>query len=247
MIHGRNLIVSIDGTPRAGAKSCQFQISQEFLNVCSPTEGRTFGKVPTTYDWSMSVDCLIPNSSFSVSLVDKLIAGTRVLLTFTDGSGQKRAGFAYVKSCDESGSVGNLATFKSSFESDGELYKYSTQSVTKWQDHEGGFTIDPENPNKILFNRDHHYSIWGVQIIVSKPSKLLTDYADGLLAVYNASYNDIKNAITNNDQQYLDEKFKYYLDEEEDVVNLTAGTYTVLISAGYLETPSPIIKLLYPV
>ena len=247
MILGKNLIVSIDGTPIAGAKSCQFQISQEFLKVCSPTDGRTFSKVPTTYDWSMSVDCLIPSSTLSVSLVDKLIEGTRVLLIFTDGSGQKRAGFAYVKSCDESGSVGSLAKFSASFEADGELYKYSMYSVTKWEDHEGGFNIDPEHSEYIIFNYDHHYRIWGVQIIVSKPSKLLTFYADGLLAVYNASYNDIKYAINNYDQQYLDEKLKYYLDSEEDVVNLTSGTYTVLISAGYVETPSPIIQLLYPV
>ena len=247
MILGRNLIVSIDGEPVAGAKSCKFNISQNFIQACAPTEGRTKRKIPTDYDWSMSVDCLIQSSTLSVSLVDKLIAGTRVLLTFTDGSGQKRAGFSYVKSCDEGGSVGSLATFKASFESDGELYKYNMYSVTKWQDHEGGFYINPEHSEYILFNNDSHYRIWGVQIIVSKPSKLLTDYADGLLAVYNASYNDIKYAIENYDQQYLDEKLKYHLDSEEDVVNLTSGTYTVLISAGYIETPSPIIQLLYPV
>ena len=124
MIHGRNLIVALDGVAIAGAKSCQFQISQNFIHACAPTNGRTKRKIPTDYDWSMSVDCLIPNSTLSVSLVDKLIEGTRVLLTFTDGSGQKRAGFAYVKSCDEGGSVGSLATFSASFESDGELYKY---------------------------------------------------------------------------------------------------------------------------
>lgn len=123
MILGRNLIVNIDGVPVAGSKSCQFQISQNFISVCPPTARRVFNKKPTTYDWSMSVDCLIPSSTLSVSLVDKLIEGTRVLLTFTDGSGQNRAGFAYVKSCDEGGSVGSLATFSAYFESDGALYK----------------------------------------------------------------------------------------------------------------------------
>ena len=247
MILGRNLIVSIDGVPVAGSKSCQFQISQNFLTACSPTEGRVKEKIPTDYDWSVSVDCLIPNSTLSVSLVDKLIAGTKCMMTFTDGSGNRRLGFVYVKSCDENGSIGSLATFSASFESTGALYKYNMYSVTKWQDHEGGFTIDPEHPSDIIFNGDHQYRIWGVQITVSKTSKLNTNYPDGLLAVYKASYNDIKDAITNNDQQYLDEKFKYYLDSEEDIRNLTSGTYTVLLSAGYLETPSPIIQLLYPV
>lgn len=136
MILGRNLIVSIDGVPVAGSKSCQFQISQNFIQACAPTEGRTKRKIPTDYDWSMSVDCLIPNSTLSVSLVDKLIAGTRVLLTFTDGSGQNRAGFAYVKSCDEGGSVGSLATFNVSFESDGTLYYYSRYKTSYFEEGE---------------------------------------------------------------------------------------------------------------
>ena len=132
MILGKNLIVSIDGAPVAGAKSCQFKISQDFINVCSPSSSRTLNKIPTTYDWSASVDCLIPSSTLSVSLADKLIAGTQVLLTFTDGSGQNRAGWVYVKNCDESGPVGSLATFNASFESSGELYKYEMYTTNDY-------------------------------------------------------------------------------------------------------------------
>lgn len=124
MIHGRNLIVALDGVAVAGAKSCSLQLSQNFINTCSPDSGRVHEKIPTTYDWSVSVDCLIPNSNLPVSLKDKLIAGTKCLLTFTDGDGDNRAGFVYVKSCDESGNIGSLATFKASFEPSGALYKY---------------------------------------------------------------------------------------------------------------------------
>ena len=153
MTHGKNLIVSIDGVPVAGAKSCQFSISQNFISTCPPTARRVFNKKPTTYDWSMSVDCLIPSSTLSVSLVDKLIAGTRVLLTFTDGSGQNRAGWAYVKSCDEAGSVGSLATFNASFESDGELYKYSTYNNGSYPQEGEGFLLGIDN-HGIRFDYD---------------------------------------------------------------------------------------------
>ena len=247
MILGRNLIVSIDGVPVAGSKSCQFQISQEFLKVCSPTASRVFDKLPTTYDWSMSVDCLIPSSSLPKDLTDLLIKGTKVLLTFTDGSNQMRAGYAYVKSCNQTGSVGSLAKFSASFESSGELYNYNRYHVSEWEGHEGGFTTDPQHADWLIFNNDRHYRIWGVQIALTKPSKLMTHYHDGLLAVYMASYNDIKEAIATNDQQYLDEYLVYYTDEEEDTTNLQEGTYTILVSADYMDTPDPLILLFYSV
>ena len=170
MILGKNLIVSIDGAPVAGAKSCQFKISQDFINVCSPSSSRTLNKIPTTYDWSASVDCLIPSSTLSVSLADKLIAGTQVLLTFTDGSGQNRAGFAYVKSCEESGAVGSLARFSASFESDGALYKcemfggwYSKQEgdgCELYIDQQDGLSCRFEQPNKYIrmLNLDSNHS-----------------------------------------------------------------------------------------
>lgn len=125
MIHGRNLIVALDGVAIAAAKTCSLDLDQSFLEACSPVSGRTHTKIPTTYNWGVSVDGLIAdNSTPTVDLEDKLIAGTKCLLTFTDGSGNRRAGFVYVKSCKESGSVGNLATYSASFESTGPLYKY---------------------------------------------------------------------------------------------------------------------------
>ena len=247
MIHGRNLIVALDGVPVAGAKSCQFQISQNFIKACSPTEGRTKRKVPTDYDWSMSVDCLIPSSNLPKNLTDLLIKGTKVLLTFSDGSDQRRAGYAYVKSCNQTGSVGSIAKFSASFESSGGLYNYNRYHVSEWEGHEGGFTIDPQHASWIIFNNDRHYRIWGVQIALTKTSKLMTHYHDGLLAVYMASYNDIKEAIANNDRQYLDENLVYYTDEEEDTTNLPGGTYTILVSADYMDTPDPLILLFYSV
>lgn len=125
MIHGRNLIVALDGVAVAAAKTCSLDLDRSFLESCSPVSGQVHTKIPTTYDWGVSVDGLIANSSSpTVSLEDKLIEGTKCLLTFTDGSGNRRAGFVYVKSCKESGPVGGLATYSASFESTGPLYKY---------------------------------------------------------------------------------------------------------------------------
>lgn len=153
MIHGRNLIVAIDGVAVAGAKSCKLQLSQDFIEACAPDSGRVHEKIPTTYDWSVSVDCLVPNSTLSVSLKDKLIAGTKCLLTFTDGSGDNRAGFVYIKSCDESGNIGSLATFSASFESTGPLYKYSAQQSITLSDTTSLFDINAINNDGIQFTK----------------------------------------------------------------------------------------------
>lgn len=174
MILGRNLIVSIDGVPVAGSKSCQFQISQNFIQACAPTEGRTKRKIPTDYDWSISVDCLIQISTMSVSMVDKLIAGTRVLLTFTDGSGQNRAGFAYVKSCNIGGSVGNLATFSASFESDGALYKYTPYNNGSYPQEGEGFVLDIYRDD-IYFDYDGQRQ-GGPYVVEVNPNKQGTIY-----------------------------------------------------------------------
>jgi len=234
MIHGRNLIVSIDGTAIAGAKSCSFEISQEFLKVCSPTASRVFDKIPTTYDWGVSVDGLIANnSSPTVSLQDRLIAGTKCLLTFTDGSGNRRAGFVYVKSCKESGSVGDLATYSASFESTGPLYKYNTYKSQEFiTGREGGFSVNP-----ISFNNDRHYRIWEASFTTSVKGKLKVRYYDDVSIVTNLSYNVAKNALANNDYQTLVAAAIEVNDNDEILIDVPAGSYTILFNAYYTEIP----------
>ena len=205
MILGKNLIVSINGTAIAGAKSCQFQISQEFLKVCSPTEGRTFGKVPTTYDWSMSVDCLIPNSILSISLVNRLIAGTRVLLTFTDGSGQNRAGFAYVKSCDESGSIGSIAKFSASFEADGELYKYETISLQRFTEGNDKIIVFNNDGRIIISNQTQGDNIKIQEKYIFAGSKLYIFDCSVNWFVSTDTLSHVKSYISNEDGQSLNE------------------------------------------
>ena len=168
MIHGRNLIVSLDGVAIAGAKSCDIDIQQDFITACSPTYGRTMEKIPTTYDWGVSVGCLIPSSTLSVSLIDKLIAGTKCLLTFTDGSGQNRAGWVYVKDCKESGSVGSLATFSASFESTGPLYKCAFYNNGYWPQSGQGWELSIFN-NDIRVDQSQTGGIYMVQVSPNKP------------------------------------------------------------------------------
>ena len=59
MVQGRNLILALNNTAIAAAKSCSLKVQQNFIEACSPTSGRTKKKIPTDYLWDLSCDCLM--------------------------------------------------------------------------------------------------------------------------------------------------------------------------------------------
>lgn len=119
MIHGKDLIVTTDigGTQAAVAacKNCTLKVSQNFIDACSPTSGRTKKKIPTDYSWSVSCDFLLPNPQQALVFLEALKGGMELTLQFL-ALGFKQSGKAFIKDWDISGGVGNLATYKVSFE-----------------------------------------------------------------------------------------------------------------------------------
>ena len=124
MIHGDDIYVTIDinGTqqPIAAAKSGDLDVSQDFIKACSPTDGRTFQKIPTTYDWGVSCDCLMSTTEYAKLLLDALRNGTKLTLQFVV-VGFKVRGDVFIKSCRITATKGNLAKLSVSFESSGPL------------------------------------------------------------------------------------------------------------------------------
>lgn len=124
MIHGNNIYVltDINGTmePIAAAKSGKLDISQEFIKARNSKDANTFRKIPTTYDWSISCDCLMTTAEYANLLLDAAINGTKITLKFVI-AGTNVSGSAYVKSCKIDAANGNLAKLNATFESDGQL------------------------------------------------------------------------------------------------------------------------------
>ena len=110
MILGKNLILALNGTTLAAAKSCSIQQSQSFINVASPTSGRWKKVVPEKLDWSVSADCLIGNMEAFNTLDQAQREGTALTLQVYDLSfGMNKRGTAYIQNLTLDGSVGNLA------------------------------------------------------------------------------------------------------------------------------------------
>ena len=244
MIHGRNLIVALDGVAVAAAKTCSLDMDQSFLEACSPVSGRTHTKIPTTYNWGVSVDGLVTNnSSPTVSLQDRLIAGTKCLLTFTDGSGNRRAGFVYVKSCKESGPIGNLATYSASFESTGPLYKYTRFTPTSFSESQNvALTI---YNNTMIYEWQQGDGLVGVQITsYNGRNQLYVRNPDrDNWGLYKAPFSTIKSYLVNSSSADLNRRL-VNLGAEDAIITIDLNTnYTFL--ANNDGDPIPSVFILY--
>ena len=119
MIHGDDILVTtnIGGTQTAVAacKTCSLDVTQNFIEACSPTSGRTKKKIPADYGWSVSCDCLMLNPQYAKQFLDALTAGSEFTLQFIV-VGFKVVGKAFVKSWRSNGAKGSLATLSIQFE-----------------------------------------------------------------------------------------------------------------------------------
>lgn len=124
MIHGDDIIVTtnIGGTqqPIAACKSGDLQLSHDFIKSCPPDQGTTFNKIPTTYDWSVSCNCLMSTCEYAKLILDAFRNGTELRLQFIV-MGWKVAGSVFVRSCDITATKNSLAKMSVSFEGSGPL------------------------------------------------------------------------------------------------------------------------------
>lgn len=140
MTPGKDLIVFIDVMVQgnrwheaiAACKSCTVNLDQDFIDSCSPVQGRTKDKVSTGYSWSVDCDCLIPNTRQVDKLLYILKNGIPVSITFIIG-GIRQTGTAFPK-LKLSGGVTDLAKSSVSFIGSGPL---EDTAGTAWDYHHG--------------------------------------------------------------------------------------------------------------
>lgn len=144
MILGKNLILALNGTPLAAAKSCSVQQSQSFLPVSSPTSGRWEHSLPERLSWSISADTLLGTTESYLTLDTAWHNGTPLTIRFYDSTfGINKTGTAYISNIDLSGPVGALAKMSISLKGSGPLSTY------------GGTELDP---TEVYRDQDAYYS-----------------------------------------------------------------------------------------
>lgn len=130
MIHGRDLILSINGTPIAASTTCDLSTTTDFIEVCAPTGGEWKDYIPTQHGWDVSAGCLMATMENFDNLLKMQKNKQRLELSFYDQGLQVfYKGAAYIKKLDIVGNYGNLAKMSVAFQACGELKAATAQQI----------------------------------------------------------------------------------------------------------------------
>lgn len=130
IIHGRNLIVSIDGRAIAAARSCDVVVSSDTIETSSPTSGLWRDYIAGHKGWSVAVGCLL--DAYAIGGIEQIqsvlwagtdMVGKKVTLSWSElGSSLNRvSGQAIIDTWRVTGTVGNLCQGSFSFTGTGVL------------------------------------------------------------------------------------------------------------------------------
>ena len=121
MIHGRNLIIKVNGTAIAGARSCDINISGEEIEVATVTKGKWREFITGREEWSVTCNHLLPASGTPLRSSADMVNTTVTIRIESGRYGDVLTGRAIVKSWRSTGTLGNLAQGTFSFRGSGPL------------------------------------------------------------------------------------------------------------------------------
>ena len=144
MIHGRDLILTIDSTyyqtqALAAAKTCEVDVNTDFIEVASPTDGGWKQYVPTILSWGLSAGLLLAERNTYNTLFKYQANKTLLTARFFDRDiGIYYKGNTYISGLKITGSVGSLITISVNFQPTGPL---TPATVTEFKCGGSGKTV----------------------------------------------------------------------------------------------------------
>lgn len=121
VIHGRKLIIKVNGTAIAGAKSCEVNVSGEDIEVSGATQGTWREFIAGREEWSVSCGHLIPAVGTPLRTHAQMVNTVVTLTIESDMDGDVLTGQALVKQWKATGALGNLAQGAFTFKGTGPL------------------------------------------------------------------------------------------------------------------------------
>lgn len=121
VIHGRKLIIKVNGTAIAGARSCDINISGEEIEVANTTKDKWRVFITGREEWSVTCNHLLPASGTPLRSSAAMVNTTVTIRMESGRSGDVLEGQAIVKSWRATGTLGNLAQGTFSFRGSGPL------------------------------------------------------------------------------------------------------------------------------
>jgi predicted secreted protein len=240
MIHGRNLIVAIDGVAVGGAKSCTVSKSQSFIEVASPTDGQWESFIPQKRGWKISANCLIGTLDAYKALDQAWKAGTALTIRFYDTEyNENETGTAYIENLELQANIGSLAQMSVSLRGSGELSTYTSPiTVSRSLQQDAKFYYPTQGGNYSVNNYSNSAKIYTGSFTLSKRTLVqISGMRTGnnslvFLSTNNGIITKAQNAETIYGSDYNS------VIRESGKIWLNAGTWYVVESSQNYITPS---------
>ena len=122
MIHGRNLIIYLNGEAIAAAKSCTISMSSGDIEAASDTDGKVKTFLPTQKEWTVRCSTLVTSlTGHFANIGDTIRLSMAVCDWEKNPTTDRMTGDAIVTSASITASVGNLVQGSFSFKGSGAL------------------------------------------------------------------------------------------------------------------------------
>lgn len=229
MIHGKDLLLAINGTALAASKSCNVSKGQSFLEVSAPTGGRWESFVPQKLGWSITSDCLLSTMAAYKTLDAAWKAGTALTIRFYDTEfDENETGTAYIERLDLVASKGNLAHMSVSLKGSGALSTYGGASISlqltnmlsmKYYTNGGsGTTYSAASGQNAV--------VKGAPLTLSK--RTLIEITPGIHLIFLTRNQSIATKVTNS-RDIVQADYEFVIDSKQRVW-LDAGTWYIVDS-----------------
>ena len=124
-IHGRNLIIKVNGVAVAASKSCTITVNEETLKVSSPQDGQWEHSIPAKKSWKVQTNFLFfadsPSATVIKSSISRVGSVIQLSVTVNDYANDTVSGTAICKQFSATGTVGSLLQGSFQWEGTGPL------------------------------------------------------------------------------------------------------------------------------
>ena len=153
MILGKDLVLAINGTPLAAARSCSIDKQQSFLPVASPTSGRYEQSLPERLAWSISADALVGTMDAYKTLDAAMDDGTLLTIRYYDTEyNLNKTGTAYIESLRLEGSLMKMSV---TLKGNGPISTYQGEAITmELVDSHDGERVDVSSESAYFVDDD---------------------------------------------------------------------------------------------
>lgn len=235
MIHGKNLILTINGQVIAAAVTCDVTVDTDFISIASPVSGTWTDTMPTRSSWSASCDGLCATMDKADDLINLQTSRTAVTLRFYDTeAGIHRKGSAYIKSVRLSGTLRGIAQYGVSFVGSGELETdYGTEINMSALPHNSisHRNIDCDGETfEIVETAAQDCDVYCYKLTISQFTivHISTDSSNSCLFLHNNSYTNLSAIVDGCDNiHFAETHIQHVHGIQEKYVSLLPGEYTI--------------------